>query len=1466
VAQEHGESAQYSRGSGTRDLSGVLTELVKTAEIWDFCITKFGKLQEVAASKRKASEITPATGHKSNKKSRSDDRDTPRSGSKDTQEAGKTCATCNKAHKGDCRLKDHPDACHKGHFVNSDKYPIYKALGHESLLFGKKLDNGKLVEYSTKGKDRDNSRKEKDSKGKPPYGPGKQAAKDKGKFDESYAATSLPEPQPLEEEAYDTTGSLMQIGIPAATPGTRGRESHSCEDEQTAMDVEGIDHPDADKAHDVEELLSREGLLDPNDGSMNAEIMLRDSQAGQANGVMFKPCTVLIDTQSKPFNFCSCRVRDLLVRHGGKVENVGISVEIGPSKWRVTERVRLTLRITNELLNVKNEILTVDALVLPMRHDIIIGRETIREKPLIQKLLFSELVSDEVLDEMAITIKARYAERDARRNTAPPKQRSPFTPWNRAVPILMALREAIPDHHAGDREANPDQFGDEEPTTETPHMEREVELPATIEGDEELQQDLRRLCARYADCFHSGLNKEPASVPPMELRVDESWYSQENRKYARPQGPAKQKEVDTQCGDMKDSGVIRFSKASAYSQVLLVPKPDGTWRFCIDFRRLNAATRAEVWPLPNIEDMLQSIGRQRPKYFGKFDLSKSYFQFALSESSKHYTAFITTKALYEWNRVPMGLSGAGAYVQRTMATIVLAGLVHICAEVFMDDILFWGSTREEYLANAEKVLQRLRKFKLTCNPKKCAVGLSSVEYVGHVIDAGGTTFHRERLQEVIDFDRPATKGELKSFLGMANYFREHIPNASEAPALLQTLLPNYAKKQQRHSIQWTDETLAAFEQVKRDINDAQKLFFIDYDDPNAEIHLFTDASDTGIGAHLVQIVHGKPRTIALMSRTLHAAQRNYSTVEKECLAIVEALKKFAYLIENVHFRLHTDHANLAHIRDTGSGRVLRWKLEIQAFDFEPCFIKGVLNTIADYMSRNKKAKPLEQPEPDITVTDLATLDLHVPVTNLDTLNLPQGRKLPTQSAEAVTVPEEEKLNYLFSAIDTSLIRPTTQQLAIIKGVHNAVAGHNGVEATLLRLKEAGHTWRYMRPMVKQYIKECDTCAKASTRATKPVATGGFTLSGTKLMQDIAVDFLGPFPKDACGREYICVIIDTCSRWVELSATHSNDALGAVSALMQWFGRFGLPNSLRSDRGAAFVNELIQALLEELNIDHHITVANSHEENGMVEAANREVRRYLKAIMYDRRVEKQRWADLLPLAQRIQNSMVKEMTGYKPSTLLFAGARDLDAQIFPTVAGKEARTPLTDTSWEEWLRQQRAFQQAALETTAARIKDHESKHQQEDNGQRTEFPVGTWVLRDWPKSSHNKGKPDKHVLEREGPFRVDRFKGQTYWLFDPRSGKILQPCNIHLLSAFVYDPATTDPAAIRNKDDREHYEVEKIEGHEGSFQKKRSLYFKVKWVDHETRTVEPWAHLIHNEALHQYLRDIGKPNQIHKAHR
>jgi hypothetical protein len=156
------------------------------------------------------------------------------------------------------------------------------------------------------------------------------------------------------------------------------------------------------------------------------------------------------------------------------------------------------------------------------------------------------------------------------------------------------------------------------------------------------------------------------------------------------------------------------------------------------------------------------------------DLTKGYYQAPLSEASKHYTAFITASALYEWNRVPMGLMGAPSYFQRIMTSIVLAGLIgHSCA-VYMDDIIIYGTTTEEYLKNLELVLMRLSKHRLMVNPGKTHLGLREIEYVGHIIDDKGLTFSRERLQEIIDFPLPETLGELRSFLGMANYVRDNV--------------------------------------------------------------------------------------------------------------------------------------------------------------------------------------------------------------------------------------------------------------------------------------------------------------------------------------------------------------------------------------------------------------------------------------------------------------------------------------------------------------------------------------------------------------------------------------------------------------------------------------------------------------------------------------------------------------------
>jgi hypothetical protein len=180
------------------------------------------------------------------------------------------------------------------------------------------------------------------------------------------------------------------------------------------------------------------------------------------------------------------------------------------------------------------------------------------------------------------------------------------------------------------------------------------------------------------------------------------------------------------------------------------------------------------WPIPNIEAMLRRIGSQRAKYYGIMDLTSGYHQAPLSASARIFTAFITFCGVYEWLRVPMGLKGAPSYFQKIMASVVLAGLLYFICELYLDDILIYARTHEEFLERLRKVFERLRKHKLTVNPTKCSFGMSEVEYVGHVINEKGLSFSHEKKEKVFNIPKPTIGKHLKSFIGCAEYFHSHI--------------------------------------------------------------------------------------------------------------------------------------------------------------------------------------------------------------------------------------------------------------------------------------------------------------------------------------------------------------------------------------------------------------------------------------------------------------------------------------------------------------------------------------------------------------------------------------------------------------------------------------------------------------------------------------------------------------------
>ena len=314
--------------------------------------------------------------------------------------------------------------------------------------------------------------------------------------------------------------------------------------------------------------------------------------------------------------------------------------------------------------------------------------------------------------------------------------------------------------------------------------------------------------------------------------------------------------------------------------------------------------------------MIDRIGALRMKIFGSVDLTSGYHQFPIDVSSAWMTSFITFMGIYQWNRVPMGIKPAANYFQMTMTQHILEGLIYDICEVYIDDVLIFGKDEDEYIKNMRSVFQRLKDRKVTINPDKCIFGADEIEFVGHVLDKDGATFSRTKFDSVIEFIKPTNLKELRSFIGLVNYFRDHIQDHSVVTRPMQQMIVEGDKgpkvrlpgqKPMKHII-WTAEAERSYELIKERINNCPKLFFTKEDLP---IYLHTDASDYAIGAYLFQVKDDKEVPIRFLSKTLAGAQLRWSTIEKECFAIFIALKKFADLLLGIPFILRTDHRNFS---------------------------------------------------------------------------------------------------------------------------------------------------------------------------------------------------------------------------------------------------------------------------------------------------------------------------------------------------------------------------------------------------------------------------------------------------------------------------------------------------------------------------------------------------------------------------
>ena len=362
------------------------------------------------------------------------------------------------------------------------------------------------------------------------------------------------------------------------------------------------------------------------------------------------------------------------------------------------------------------------------------------------------------------------------------------------------------------------------------------------------------------------------------------------------------------------------------------------------------------WPIPNIQHMLQRLGSHKPTIFGKLDFTSGYHQAPLAKSSRVYTAFITHMGVYVWNRVPMGLKGAGAYFQGVLAATVLVGLIYMCCELYIDDLIIHATNEKDFLIRLDAVLAKLQHHRIRVNPDKCSLGLDEMEFVGHTINKNGLSFSREKIDKVLQIHTPVLGKDLKSFLGVAVYFIDHIQNYATVVRPLHAMLHDYDKSRR---LIWTEEGRVAFHAIRTAINNCPTLFFINDYSP---IVLTTDASDYGIGGYLSQTVDGVERPIAFVSHGLSQQEIRWSTIEKECYAIVYTLKKLNHLLGDRPFTLKTDHKNLTYLDADANEKVKRWKIAIQQYDMTLEYIKGPLNIVADGMSRLLKSNKCQVSE------------------------------------------------------------------------------------------------------------------------------------------------------------------------------------------------------------------------------------------------------------------------------------------------------------------------------------------------------------------------------------------------------------------------------------------------------------------------------------------------------------------------
>ena len=679
-------------------------------------------------------------------------------------------------------------------------------------------------------------------------------------------------------------------------------------------------------------------------------------------------------------------------------------------------------------------------------------------------------------------------------------------------------------------------------------------------------------------------------------------------------------------------GIVERARSKYNSPIFCVPKKEGQGlRTVLDYRNVNMKSMPDRYSIRTIEECITEVGHADSKVFSCLDLVSGFWQMNLDEECRKYTAFtIPGCGQFQWRTSPMGLAGCPASFSRLME-VIMQGAENVIT--YIDDVLIHSKDHKEHLGHLEGALKRIEKSGLKLNLAKCIFGAQEVSYLGHTLTSDGIKPGKDKAAAIGASKPPRDVKQVKSFVGLCNYFRNYIDNFAIRAAPLFALT--------RQDCQWKGgelpaKAMASFLDLRKAISSSPVLA---YPAREGEFQLFVDAAqgdecnEGGLGAVLLQKTKtGEKRVIGYASRRLEKHEKNYPAFLLELAAAVYGMDYFEVHLRGRRFGLYTDHKPLTKLSTIHKKTLPTLQLKLQSMHPDIRYVAGKENNVADFLSRYAGMGGVNS----IEISDFKLVVLQKRDKVLSDL---REKVLQEQAKMAPGEPEKEikvqgctrPLKVVKDVLLAKMARetpnaphgpwrvvvPQSMKSELLREAHNSsIAGHGGQFRTMERLRSV-FWWPNMTEDVAQHVKQCQTCQKVSTSGTTPPAPLEPLPVPSKTNERIHIDLFGPLKSSQAGNTYVLVITDALTKLVRLFAAPDKEAATVARLLLDGYIYIhGVPKSIQSDGGKEFCNELQTALWKSLDIEHAVITPHHPQTNAQVEIFNKTMAKYLRTAIED----------------------------------------------------------------------------------------------------------------------------------------------------------------------------------------------------------------------------------------------------------